>query len=437
MIMKEASRYNIWEENVLYNSFTDQLITFLESEVPDVTYLLNNLDEFEEEYPELFDSFQKFGFIKDVDFDELEYILFQNRKVVFNSEHYHLTINPTLQCNYKCWYCCVEDQGTVYRKERMNDHTIEKLKMHIKYMIEKEHISSLLLDWFGGEPLMYFYEVIYPISLYAKSLCISHGVQLTSHITTNAYFIDYQMLATFKEINVSSFQIPVDGGRRKHNSVKNHNGLGHFDKIMNNINSICEHMDDVSVVVRINYDLQSLKTISSVIKDIKQENKEKIIVDFQRVWQVEFSRDSNGDNIQLLKVKKEFESAGFKTVYFAYKQKKFTCCYSDRFFHRVINYDGKVFKCSARNYDDDLCIAVLNDDGTMSFNHNLISKMFSDSTFRNDKCLNCNMLPLCYGPCIQKYYETKTGEATFHCLQMDSEISFKTYIKNRVAKINI
>ena len=160
-------------------------------------------------------------------------------------------------------------------------------------------------------------------------------------------------------------------------------------------------------------------------------------MDFQRVWQVEFSRDSNGDNIQLLKVKKEFESAGFKTVYFAYKQKKFTCCYSDRFFHRVINYDGKVFKCSARNYDDDLCIAVLNDDGTMSFNHNLISKMFSDSTFRNDKCLNCNMLPLCYGPCIQKYYETKTGEATFHCLQMDSEISFKTYIKNRVAKINI
>lgn len=437
MITEKISKYNIWIDNILYNSFSDRFISFKDDEVSDIKYLFNNLDEFKSDYPDLFENFQKLGFIIHSNFDELEYIIFQNKNTVFNNRDYHLTINPTLQCNYKCWYCCVEDQGTIYRKERMNDETIEKLKKHIKYMIENEHISSLLLDWFGGEPLMYFYEVMIPICEYAKELCDKYGIKLTNHITTNAFFIDSQILTKLKKIRVSSFQITIDGGREKHNSIKNHDGVGHFDKIIKNINSICEEIDNVNVVLRINYDKQSLNTVSSVIEKIKKTNKDKIIVDFQRVWQIEFDRNEEGDNLKLLKVKNKFEEAGFKTAYFANKKKNFTCCYSDRFYHRVVNYDGKVFKCSARNYDDELCIATINNNGSMNFNLNVVSKIFSDTTFNNQRCLNCQLLPLCYGPCIQKYYETKKGESDFQCLQEGSEISFRTSIKERAKKYKL
>ncbi|MDR3047668.1 MAG: hypothetical protein LBU51_08695, partial [Bacteroidales bacterium] len=62
----------------------------------------------------------------------------------------------------------------------------------------------------------------------------------------------------------------------------------------------------------------------------------------------------------------------------------------------------------------------------------IMSKLFSDTTFNNEQCLNCNKLPLCYGTCIQKHYETKIGESSFHCSHDFSEISLKEYIQEKV-----
>jgi uncharacterized protein len=102
----------------------------------------------------------------------------------------------------------------------------------------------------------------------------------------------------------------------------------------------------------------------------------------------------------------------------------------------VINYDGKVYKCSARDYSDELCIGVINDEGEMILNNKILSKMFDDVPFRNKLCLNCVKLPLCLGPCIQKYYENKINKSSFECLFDYSEISFETYINSKVVKIN-
>lgn len=194
IIMNKQSRYNIWIDNILYNSFSNEIISFKKNEVESIKFYFNKLDLFEKKYPEIFDKFKTLGFIVDAEFDELEYILFKNRVETMQNKQYHLTINPTLQCNYKCWYCCVEEQNTKYELRRMNDETIEILKKHINYMIKVEKIFSLHLDWFGGEPLMFFYEVILPISKYALELCKTYNIPYTSHVTTNAYYIDDNMI---------------------------------------------------------------------------------------------------------------------------------------------------------------------------------------------------------------------------------------------------
>ncbi|MTK52078.1 radical SAM protein [Paludibacter sp.] len=433
MVTYEQSRYNIWIDNILYNSFTDKAICFEDSEIDDIKYYLEHLDNFRLDYFQIFDCFIDLGFVKDLYFNELEYILFQNRNVTLCKRAYQLTINPTLECNYKCWYC-FEDQASIPEKCRMDDKIVERIKMHIKYMIEKEHISELKLDWFGGEALMYFYEVVYPISLYAIELCKNCNIPFRNHVTTNAYYIDMRMICAFNDIQLNSFQIPIDGDSKKHNAVKNHNGEGHYIKILQTLNDICAHVNNVCVIMRINYDKQTLKNVSTVIHDIKLENRSKIFVDFQRVWQVDLNIDENGNNQLLLDIKKEFEKAGFKTMYFAYQSKNYKCCYADSFYHRVINYDGKVYKCSARDYSEDLCIGTIKDDGSMSFKINIIAKMFSNPTFDNEQCLNCKRLPLCYGPCIQKYYETKIGKSTFQCLHDSAEISLKEYVNEKVNK---
>ena len=230
---------------------------------------------------------------------------------------------------------------------------------------------------------------------------------------------------------MTSFQIPIDGYEKKHNSVKNMENIGHYRQIIQNINALCESVDNISIVLRINYDTQTLKTILPVIEDIKTSNRSKIFVDFQRVWQIALNKDETGNNPLLLDVKKAFEKAGFNTPYFAFSPKGFKCCYADSFYHRVINYDGKIFKCTARDYSEDLSIGNLNEDGTIVFNETILAKMFSDATFKNENCLKCKMLPLCYGPCIQKYYETKIGKKDFSCLYEKLEISFEEHIKEK------
>ena len=63
-----------------------------------------------------------------------------------------------------------------------------------------------------------------------------------------------------------------------------------------------------------------------------------------------------------------------------------------------------------------------------------LSKYFSVATFENDTCLNCKLLPLCFGPCIQKTYETNVKKERFECLIEDSEMTFETYIIEEAIK---
>ena len=52
----------------------------------------------------------------------------------------------------------------------MSSDTVCNIIAYIKSLIEEKRISSLHLDWFGGEPLLGFDKVIKPIATAAKNL---------------------------------------------------------------------------------------------------------------------------------------------------------------------------------------------------------------------------------------------------------------------------
>ena len=66
---------------------------------------------------------------------------------------------------------------------------------HIDYLVNKVRIPALHLDWFGGEPLMYYKEVMKPIASYAKEITTAQGVVLTQHVTTNATLLNENMMS--------------------------------------------------------------------------------------------------------------------------------------------------------------------------------------------------------------------------------------------------
>lgn len=282
--MDKISFYNISVPfegySLLYNTMSDSLIAFTNEEYSVIEPLLNNLAAFSEEYPLLYSEMKKAGFIID-NYDEKELVKFNNKLCVYENRSYHLTINPTLDCNLKCWYCSTEYAQAIHHGG-MSQHIVNSLKKHIDYLVNKVRIPALHLDWFGGEPLMYYKEVMKPIASYAKEITTAQGVVLTQHVTTNATLLNENMMSEMQSLNFTSFQIPLDGNAEHHDTIKFTNtNKGTFDIVVQNLNLLPKIIPNVHITLRINYDKKTLFGITDVIPLISENTKKHIRVDFQ------------------------------------------------------------------------------------------------------------------------------------------------------------
>lgn len=436
----KVSRYNIEIEYndciLLYNSLSNNLIPISIKDYTVVETLMDYLPEFLNKYPQLYRTFKKSGFIVSLDFDELAYIKFQNNKYVYGNSNYKITINPTLDCNLKCWYCSVEYAGAKHNCEQMDDNTVNALNNHIKRLIKSNNAKSIQLDWFGGEPMMHYEDILLKISRYAYTIALENDIAFQQHATTNATLLNKERICQLKDLNFTSFQIPIDGNEQRHNQIKYFKSKqGSYANVVNNINLLAEIIPNVRIILRINYDRQTLKNINEIIKDFPEESRSKIWIDFQRVWQVR----STEKELKLIDIAKEsFRLAGFRAPNWSYRPQTFHCCYADTINHYVVNYNGKIFKCTARDYGDDSVIGHLQLSGEIKWNQTLLSKIFEKATFENDRCENCNILPMCMGPCIQKNYETRLKNKPLPCLkEYMKEDSLSSYVIDLAKQRNL
>lgn len=72
-------------------------------------------------------------------------------------------------------------------------------------------------------------------------------------------------------------------------------------------------------------------------------------------------------------------------------------CYADKKNQACINYNGLVYKCNARNFDEENALGVLNEQGTIIWNEK--ENIWMDSKLKNQPCKDCIILPICAGGC--------------------------------------
>lgn len=435
----KVSRYNIeveYDEGMLlYNALSNKILPISFEDYAVIETLLEHLPTFQEKFSDLYAAFRQSGFILPSDFDELAFIKLQNKRCVFMNRDYHLTINPTLDCNLKCWYCSVGYAGAVCDKERMSDEMVQGLIRHVDGLVTQQKANSILLDWFGGEPMMYFDEVIRKVSDAALQATSQNNVNFRQQMTTNATLLNKERIEYMKEARFNFLQISMDGNERRQNLVKHYSDKrGTYSDVIGNINLLTEIIPSISVCLRINYDKQTLKHAKEIMKDLSEKSKSCITIDFQRVWQVTCTDEMR----QLLEgAKADFEAAGFRSRFWAYRPLCFKSCYADNYNHYVINYNGKIFKCSARDYGDALVLGNLRSSGEVEWNQGIMSRMFEKATFENERCENCRMLPLCMGPCIQKNYDARIAEKFTSCMYDNVEYSLDSFIKKMAQQRNL
>lgn len=425
----KLSNYNYWVKhsentNVFYNSISDKILILDDVESDRIKDLLNDIKRFERTYPSVFNAFCYWNYIIEENFNELNYLEHIYTKTIENEGSLDLIINPTLDCNFKCWYCFVTANVDNKIGTKMSPAIVNNIIKMIEKKILTDKINKLHICWFGGEPLLYYDEIFFRITSQVKSLCDSTNTTFINSIITNGYLLDNKKIKYMASINMSSIQITLDGDRARHNKIRNSDGGESYDIIINNFVQISKLSHGINLTIRINYDNQTLKNIDSLICDLNNVNRKNVVIDLERVWQVNVN-----DNVkEELKITiDKFITNGFKVKTWEYKPKQNIACFLDKKNSYVINYDGYVHKCVARDYKNPL--GELNSDGEIIFNKSYSNR----DVFKVEKCLKCKELPLCFGPCNQNVIEKK--DIDNFCKLNEKETSINDYIIRRANEI--
>lgn len=382
---------------LLYNAAKDTFVIFKDNLYPLVNK--RNPDEIHNINKVFSEQLIESGAIINDNIDELAKIKELSESVIYNDSIYDLIINPTMSCNFSCWYC----YETHDKSSRMDTDMIERTKLLIDNIIAtKPGLKYFKLSFFGGEPLLYFKNVVMPIMSYVKKVCEQNKISDLHSFTTNGYLINDEMLEWFNDFEDVSFQITLDGNREKHNSVRFPSpNVGSYDNILQNVKQLLER--DNKIMLRINYTKDNIDSVANILDDIQiisAANREKLTVNFQRVWQ-----DSISGNIDdmVYDIICSIKEKGFNATE-PLLDNVSNPCYADRNNCAVINYNGDVYKCTARDFVATKREGYLDKLGNIIWENDALNKRLNIK-FKNQSCLKCRIMPLCGGGCSQKAIE--------------------------------
>lgn len=391
--MLKQSKYNYVlpykNDFILFNGISKQVMEFpgmLKSIIEEYLESPNKIDP---DVKLLSEKLIDGGFVVEASVDEIELIK-QRREKVQNSKFYTLTILPTFQCNFSCWYCIQS-----HRDEYMTMETVDRIKKHIENYLLANSIKRFEIMWFGGEPLLCFNSHIVEICEFARTFCEKHGIVYTNVVTTNGYLVTREMAIKMRSFNFINFQITIDGERNIHDKTRNQNGKGSFDTILKNINILLESIPQATVILRFNYTTENLaldRIVNEVNGLIRPEYRNRIQAFPRKVWQID---KDDFQKFTIEGIDDKFRQSGY-IIDDVDIPKDFTTCTADKVHNYVIYHDGAVDKCT--NIDPKEASHRLMSDGKIVQVKNVIQK---NNPFAEDgKCYYCKHLPICLGPCL-------------------------------------
>lgn len=386
----------------IYNAFNDKTIFVSKNMIKSDTLTSCT--------PLLLEKLYKNGFVIDDDYNEIEVY----KKYVYDVENdksiAHLIINPTINCNFKCWYCYEK-----HTKSVMAVDVIERLnKLVSKIFSEKR---KLQISFFGGEPLIYYQQVMLPIlENTQKAAEKMHGTYYVN-MTTNGYLLNSERIKELKKYNYNGAQITLDGYKDLHDKVRFiAEGKGTYDIIISNIHELAKN--EIPVTIRINCTNDNIESIDKIPESFEcftEQEKQQLEFNFQIVWQ-----EGNKDEIstKMNSIVKSFMQKGLYAEKMSFRE----FCYADKRNACVINYNGDLYKCTAIDFANIKRDGYLSKSGELVWENESLEKRLS-SKLKNVSCLSCRILPLCHGGCT-KHSLNAQGE---YCLY-----DFNDNLKNQV-----
>lgn len=400
-----------------YNSFSNKFLVLepLLFDLLDSGIKHESIEDLKNIHEDFFNHLIHSGFLVDNEEDEVLKVRKLREKIDFNDESYTMVVNPTMNCNFKCWYC----YESHIKGSKMNNDILVKVEKHVRNVIKNQtNLKFFNLSFFGGEPLLNYKDVVKPMMESISKICNESNIQFGCGFTTNGLLLNVDMIKEMNSITHPIYQITLDGDEKRHNEVRFINKKrGSFIEIVNNIILLVRNKCKVTVRINVSEEtLENIKGITKYFKYLSAEDKSFMNFSFHRVWQ----EDKNIDD-KLRDIVSYFRSIGLDThnegvLLDAVKNS----CYADKKYQSTINYNGDVFKCTARDFKKDNREGELLEDGSILWNETFNERM--DIKFKNKPCLSCKILPLCNGGCSQHALENKGKDYCVHNFDEEEKI---------------
>lgn len=412
----------------LFNSFT-QKVLFL---VPELKELLiagisEGIENMNDVHPSFYQYLVENEFVIDSSLNEFEKVKALSKSVDENNQKYVLTINPTMNCNFKCWYC----YETHIKQSKLTREMIGRIQTFISATADKEELKNFSLSFFGGEPLLYFKKDVVPIIDYFVEKCRQRNLFFDISFTTNGYLVDQDFIDYFNSKNIKcGLQITLDGYKEEHDKVRYVSKTkGSYEEIIRNIRLLIQN--NFHVRLRVNYtdkNIHNTGKIAEEFADLPKEAQDNIMFDFHRVWQDSKVDDTSTHLDNELDI---IRDQGFNATGGYSPNNVKESCYADKRNSAVINYNGDIYKCTARDFTTPNRAGYINENGELVWNDGYLDKRMS-SKFNNKPCKSCRIMPLCNGGCSQHAME-KLGED--YCVYHGDENEKSKVVKTKIDEI--
>lgn len=385
------SKYNYYipykGKYLFFNGISKKFFMVSNEHHKDIEHIICHPELYKKQYASFIQKVSAAKFIVEDDVDEVK-----EAQEIFISKRdtnvYKLMILPTYACNLSCWYCVQK-----HRNLRLSPHAVDLIKRHIHYYLDKhKDISCLMLSWFGGEPLLAF-DLIMDISSYAQKVCKKNNVLFSNTITTNATLLDKDKIEALKQVDMSFFQITLDGCKEEHDKVKHLQGCSSYELILGNIKNLLEAIPQATCSLRFNYtdkNMDPQEFLDGINERIPATLRKNIILSFKKVWQVD-----NGV-IDQNKMDELFERA--KSYHYRMDTAaNFAICYVECRHYNTVFPNGWVDKCD--NVDPEMARGRLKEDGSILWGDELAFWKHNSFVENESECFACKYLPVCNGPC--------------------------------------
>ena len=442
--MKE-SKYNFFISdnddniNLVYNSLRNTLISDKDRKVQNFIQQCNGNIKYDPAYitNDEFNDLISSGIIILDDFDEKQVAIDTNQMrldiLQKDNKRLSLTIAPTLQCNFKCYYC-FESPGIRKNTSSMGLDVQNDIIDFITKSIAINHIKEVSITWCGGEPLLQL-PIIISMQKKINKICKLFDVKNNnSSIITNGILLSAENCNLLYEHGIRNAQITIDGPEPVHNKRRHYpaDPTNNYNLILKNI---LNANDQLKFIIRINVDNSNKDLILDLIDNLIERKiwpyKNKIFIylayvesDSNKVFsRNEFTvlqdhiRRNLADKYNDIK---KTNKAKLKFHYPMYGGEP-GCGYAISKNVWVVDYNGDVFRCWEAVGRKEHAIGTIKD-LSEDFGQSIFEQIkLSNTVFEQWGCFDCKFFPICGSLCPWDYLDNEERR----CTQWKNTLEYK------------